>query len=138
MNNPINSKQEPASGQNFIDNAIQVGLIALLTIWCLYIAAPFIGPVLWGIIIAIGSYPLYRWLQARLGLSDGWAATLFTVLMLVIVITPTIMLSGALLEEVQGLSEDMKEGSLVIPPPPEAVAGWPLRPWGRLSRSSER
>jgi len=126
MNNSSNSKQEPASGQNFIDNAIQVGLIALLTIWCLYIAAPFIGPVLWGIIIAIGSYPLYRWLQARLGLSDGWAATLFTVLMLVIVITPTIMLSGALLEEVQGLSEDMKEGSLVIPPPHEAVAGWPL------------
>ena len=32
MNNSSNSKQEQASGQNFIDNAIQVGLIALLTI----------------------------------------------------------------------------------------------------------
>lgn len=126
MNNSINSKQDQASGRSVIDNAIQIGLIALLTVWCLYIAGPFIGPVLWGIIIAIGSYPLYRWLQARLGLSDGWAATLFTVLMLVIVITPTIMLSGALLEEVQGLSEDMKEKSLVIPPPPEAVTDWPI------------
>ena len=126
MNNSINSKQDQASGKNFIDNAIQIGLIALLTIWCLYIAAPFIGPVLWGIIIAIASYPLYRWLQARLGLSDGWTATLFALLLLVIVITPTVMLSGALVDEVQGLSADMREGSLVIPPPPEAVAGWPL------------
>jgi predicted PurR-regulated permease PerM len=126
MNNPTDSKPDQASGQSFIDNAIQVGLIALLTIWCLYIAAPFIGPVLWGIIIAIASYPLYRWLQARLGLSDGWTATLFALLLLVILITPTVMLSGALVDEVQGLSADLKEGSLVIPPPPEAVAGWPL------------
>jgi predicted PurR-regulated permease PerM len=126
MNNSSNSKQEQAPGKSFIDNAIQVGLIALLTIWCLYIAAPFIGPVLWGIIIAIASYPLYRWIQARLGLSDGWAATLFTLLMLVILITPTVMLSGALVDEVQVLSADLKEGTLVIPPPPESVAGWPL------------
>ena len=126
MNNPTDSKQDQASGKNFIDNAIQIGLIALLTIWCLYIAAPFIGPVLWGIIIAIASYPLYRWLQAMLGLSDGWTATLFALLLLVILITPTVMLSGALVDEVQGLSADLKEGSLVIPPPPEAVAGWPL------------
>jgi predicted PurR-regulated permease PerM len=126
MNNSTDSKQEQASSHNFIDNAIRVGLIALLTLWCLHIAAPFIGPVLWGIIIAVASYPLYRWLQARLGLSDGWAATLFALLMLVILITPTIMLSSALLDEVQVLSEDLKEGSLVIPPPPESVAGWPF------------
>ncbi len=123
----MNNIEEQASSQNnTIDNAIRIGLIALLTAWCLYIALPFIGPVLWGIIIAIGSYPLYKWMQKKLGLSNGWAATVFTALMLVFLITPTVMLSEALMSEAHGVSQDLKTGSLVIPPPPEAVADLPI------------
>ncbi len=123
----MNTPEEQASSQNnTIDNAIRIGLIALLAAWCLYIAGPFIGPVLWGIIIAVGSYPLYKWMQKKLGLSNGWTATLFTALMLIILITPTMMLSNALMSEAHVLSQDLKEGSLVIPPPPESVADLPL------------
>jgi predicted PurR-regulated permease PerM len=122
----MNNTEEQASGQNTIDNAIRIGLIALLAAWCIYIAAPFIGPVLWGIIIAVGSYPLYQWMQKKLGLSNGWTATVFTTLMLVFLITPTVMLSNALMSEAHVVSQDLKEGSLVIPPPPEAVADLPI------------
>jgi predicted PurR-regulated permease PerM len=122
----MNHEKEQASSQNTIDNAIHIGLIALLAAWCLYIALPFIGPVLWGIIIAVGSYPLYQWMQKKLGLSNGWTATLFTTLMLVVLITPTVMLSEALMSEAHVISQDLKEGSLVIPPPPEAVADLPI------------
>jgi len=118
--------KEQSSNQNTIDNAIRIGLIALLAAWCLYIALPFVGPVLWGIIIAIGSYPLYKWMQKKLGLSNGWAATIFTTLMLVILITPTVMLSNALMDEASVISKDLKEGSLVIPPPPKSVAKLPF------------
>ena len=119
-------EEQALSQKNTIDNAIRIGLIALLTAWCLYIASPFIGPVLWGIIIAVGSYPLYKWLQKKLGLSNGWAATVFTTLMLIILITPTIMLTEKLMNEASMVSQDLKEGSLVIPPPPESVANLPL------------
>jgi predicted PurR-regulated permease PerM len=122
----MNNKEEQASNHNTIDNAIHIGLIALLAAWCLYIALPFIGPILWGIIIAVGTYPLYRWIQKKLGLSNGWAATVFTALMLVFIITPTVMLSNALVSEASVISQDLKEGSLVIPPPPESVADLPL------------
>jgi len=122
----MNNKEEQASSHNTIDNAIRIGLIALLTAWCIYIALPFIGPILWGIIIAVGTYPLYRWLQKKLGLSNGWTATVFTALMLVFLITPTVMLSNALVSEVSVFSQDLKEGSLVIPPPPDSVADLPF------------
>ncbi len=121
-----NTEKQASSQNNTIDNAIRIGLIAILAAWCIYIASPFIGPVLWGIIIAVGTYPLYAWMKKKLGLSNGWTATLFTALMLIILITPTVMLSNALLSEATVISQDLKEGSLVIPPPPESVADLPL------------
>ena len=126
MNHSTDSEREPASNNNPIDIAIRIGLIVLLAFWCLQIAAPFIGPVLWGIIIAIGSYPLYRWLQAKLGLSDGLTATLYTLLLLAILITPTVILTGSLVDQAQDLSKDLQNDTLTIPAPPESVAGWPI------------
>jgi len=126
MNNSTDSSKDQAPTNNPIDIAIRIGLIALLTIWCLYIAAPFISPVIWGIIIAIGSYPVYRWLQARLGLSAGFTAILYSLVLLAILITPTVILSGALVDEAQEISENLQQETLNIPPPPESVAGWPI------------
>ncbi|RLA80649.1 MAG: AI-2E family transporter [Epsilonproteobacteria bacterium] len=121
----MNNKQK-ISSNNTIDNAIRIGLIALLTASCLYIAAPFIGPILWGIIIAVGTYPLYQLMQKKLGLSNGWTATIFTTLMLIFLITPTIMLSNALVSEASIITQDLKNDSLVISPPPESVVNLPF------------
>ena len=46
-----------SSNQNTIDNAIRIGLIALLTALCLYIALPFIGAI--GGLIAHGIIGLF-------------------------------------------------------------------------------
>jgi predicted PurR-regulated permease PerM len=110
-----------------IDTAIRIGLVTLLAGWSIYIASPFIGPIVWGIIIAIGSHPLYNWLRGKTGLGRGMTATLLTLGMLAILIIPTIMLSGALMEETRNLSGYLQEGNeLHIPPPPQKVADWPL------------
>ncbi len=109
-----------------IDTAIQIGLIALLALWCFQIAAPFIGPIVWAGIIAIGVYPLYEWLKDKTGLSAGWASTLLTLVMLVILITPTMILSGALIENAQTLSTQLENDELKIPPPVEGVGDWPI------------
>ena len=45
--------------KELIETAIQIGIITLLVLWCYQIAAPFIGPIVWGGIIAIGVHPLY-------------------------------------------------------------------------------
>ncbi len=116
----------PSNPQHPIDTAIRIGTVALLAGWCLYIAAPFIGAIAWGVIIAIGSYPLHRWIQRKTGLGNGWSATLLTVIMLAILIVPTILLSGALMEETRQLTTQVQAGKLKIPPPPEKVAQLPV------------
>ena len=40
-----------------LETSIQIGLAALLVIGCLIIIKPFVPLIIWGIIIAIASYP---------------------------------------------------------------------------------
>lgn len=109
-----------------VDAAIHVGLVALLAAWCIYIAAPFIAPVVWGGIIAIGSYPLYLWLKRRTGLGDGLTATVYTLALLALLITPTVLLTGSLVDQGAAISEKLKAGELQLPPPPDRLADLPL------------
>ncbi|MGI9320572.1 MAG: AI-2E family transporter [Thiogranum sp.] len=109
-----------------LEAAVRIGLVFLLLAWCFEIVRPFITPIVWGAIIAIAAYPGYQWLQARLGERRTLAATLFTLLMLIVVIAPTVMLSGTLVEAVKPLAVNLSEGSLNIPPPPEAIKSWPV------------
>jgi len=125
MNNEDKIQPQKSSHQQ-IDVAIRIGLIALLAFWSLYIAAPFIVPVIWGIIIAVGSYPVHQLLQSKLGLSNVLSAILYTFLLLAILITPTVILSGALIDEVQDLSTRVEQDTFTIPLPPASVKKWPL------------
>lgn len=109
-----------------IETAIQIALIALLGLWCFQISRPFIGPVVWAGIIAIGTYPIFLWLKNKTGLSAGWTATFVTLALLLILITPTVLISSALIDNTQTLSEHIESGQLKIPPPSEGVANWPL------------
>ena len=112
--------------KELIETAIQIGIITLLVLWCYQIAAPFIGPIVWAGIIAIGVYPLYQWLKDKTGLSAGWTSTLITIALLVILITPSTILSNTLLKNVQTLTTQIENNELQIPPPSAAVEEWPL------------
>jgi len=112
--------------KDVIETAIQIGLITLLVLWCYQIAAPFVGPIVWAGIIAIGVYPLFQWLKDKTGLSAGWTSTLITLALLVILITPSTILSSALLKNVQTLTAQIENNTLQIPQPSEGVADWPL------------
>lgn len=109
-----------------LEATIRIGLILLLAAWCFQIVQPFIIPVVWGIIIATATYPAYRWLEGALGGRRGIAATLFTLLMMVILITPTLKLAETLVNGSSLLSGYLEGESLKIPPPPESIAGWPI------------
>ncbi|MDH5209524.1 MAG: AI-2E family transporter, partial [Burkholderiaceae bacterium] len=43
-----------------VEAAIRIGLLAALTLWCFSIARPFLVPIVWGTIIAVALYPVYR------------------------------------------------------------------------------
>ncbi len=126
MNSP-RSSDNSAFIERALEAAIRIGLVFLLIAWCFTIIRPFITPIIWGIIIAVAAYPGHKWVQAMLGEQPRLAATLVTLLMLVIVIAPTVMLSGTLVETVKLLAVDLSDdGTLTIPPPPESIRGWPF------------
>jgi predicted PurR-regulated permease PerM len=112
--------------QRAVEVAIRIGLVFLLAAWCFLIVEPFIIPILWGMIIAIASYPLYRWMQVKLGGRAKLAAIAFTLVALALLITPTVMLMGTVADTTQALSRELQDGSLTIPPPPASVREWPL------------
>jgi len=126
MNTSVNPIRDRAFLNRTVEATIRIGLIAVLVLYCFQIVRPFLIPVVWGVIIAVALHPNYLWLQRVLGERRTLAAVLFVVLALVLLVAPTFMLSDTLVTGVTGLSRSLSEGKLIIPMPPESIAGWPL------------
>ncbi len=109
-----------------LEAAIRIGLVAILVVWCLQIVAPFVIPVLWGLIIALAVAPLYDRLHTGLGDRAGFAATLMTAAMLLVLVLPLLVLGAVLAEDVQTVAEKLRQGSVIIPPPDPRVETWPV------------
>ena len=104
-----------------LEATIRIGLLLIITVWCLKIVGPFIEPIIWGIIIAIAAHPFYSRLCSALGDRHRTAATLFTLAFLIIMIVPTVLLTDTLIDGIKMLVDKIKDGSLSIPPPPESL-----------------
>jgi predicted PurR-regulated permease PerM len=109
-----------------VEITIRLGLILLLLGWCFEIVRPFLVPMVWGGIIAVASSHGYGHLLTLLGGRRVPAAVIYTLLALVVLMVPALLLTGTLIEGVQGIVEGMDQGRFRIPPPPQSVAGWPV------------
>jgi len=109
-----------------IEAAIRLVVIAMLIVWCLRILDPFILPVLWGTIIAVAIYPIYQKLENVLGGRVKIAATIYTLVALALLITPTVFISNSIIDTSVTVTQEYQSGKLVIPTPSEKVAEWPL------------
>jgi predicted PurR-regulated permease PerM len=105
---------------------IRIGVFLLLVAWCFVIVRPFLVPVVWGIIIAVGTHRLFDALQAFLGGRRGLAAVVYVVLVQLVLIVPTLLLAGTLVEGVEALARRLADKTLTVPPPPAAVQSWLL------------
>jgi len=126
MSNPETSFTEERITQLTIDTLLRVGILAVLLVWCFNIISPFLYPIIWGIIIAVASYGSYQKLSARIGGRPVLAAVLVSIILLAVLIAPVVLLTESMATGITVLADEAKQGTLKIPPPPEAVAGWPL------------
>jgi predicted PurR-regulated permease PerM len=109
-----------------LETSIQIGMAALLVIGCLLILRPFIPLIMWGIIIAIACYPAFLKLQHLLKGRGALAAVLWTLLLMAVLIVPVVLLGQQLVEGLRPLVAHLREGTLVLPPPPATVANWAI------------
>ena len=109
-----------------VEASINIGLVALLAVVCLLILVPFVPIIAWGIIIAVASYPAFLKLEHALSGRGGWAAAIWTVILLAILIIPVVLLAKSTVEGVQTLMDHLDAGTFIVPPPPPNVESWPL------------
>jgi predicted PurR-regulated permease PerM len=105
---------------------IRVGIIVILAYTSVQIFSPFLGMVLWGLILAVTLYPLHQSLAAKIGGRQGGAATLIVLAGLLLIGAPTVLLGMSFADHLSHVHTGLQNDTLQIPPPAAAVEGWPL------------
>lgn len=111
---------------NMMTSYIQIVAVTIIVYWSFTIMSPFIGMVLWALIIAIALYPLHLSLSAKMGGKAKLSATVFVLLGLSILVVPTVLLTESTVAGLQAAAASLQNGSIVIAPPDPSVADWPL------------
>ena len=114
------------SGEDVIQLAIRLGLLAFLIYWTFLLIQPFVPILAWSIVLAVAFYPVFEFLAKLLGGRPRLAAAVLTVLNLAIVIGPATWLGLSALDGLQAIAGNLSSGDLVVPSPPESVKDWPL------------
>ena len=126
MTSANSSKTDDRFLSNAMASFIQIGALLILIMLCYNIVAPFIHIVLWGVVIGVGLYPAHTALSAKLGGREKTSATILVLIGLAIVIFPVWTTAESSISAAQEVKQNMESGSLVIPPPSESVAEWPI------------
>lgn len=112
--------------RKLLDVLIQAGLIAALVVLCYQIFSPFLTLMLWALILAVTLYPVHQKFARKLGGKQGRAATLLVLSGILLIVVPTFLLASSLADNITDFVHGLRDNTLVISAPPDAVAGWPL------------
>jgi len=122
----MNQSQPTSPVRMAIEIAVYLLLIFAVLAWCLQIIRPFIGIILWAVVIAVACHPLFLKLQRALGGSRKLAAITFALIGLAVIVVPAWMFADSLIGSAGRLSQALDSGVLHIPPANESVRSWPL------------
>lgn len=108
------------------DLMIRVGLIAFLVVMSFRIFSPFMGLMMWALILAVTLYPLQQRFAKKLGGREGRAATLLVLALILLIGVPTAILGGSFADFVHQTHTAFENNTITINPPPASVAEWPV------------
>ncbi|HCZ17455.1 MAG TPA: AI-2E family transporter [Candidatus Accumulibacter sp.] len=128
MNRPYqpDGQLEKRLADKLLDVFIRAGLILALVMLCYRIFSPFLGLMMWALILAITLYPLQQKLASRLGGRQGRAATLLVLAGIAVIVVPTTLLASSMGDSIHDLIASMKSNTFQVPAPPATVANWPV------------
>jgi len=122
----LKTSRQLRSGEDLIQLAIRLGLLAFLIYWTFVLIRPFVPILAWSIVLAVALYPVFNLLSRLLGGRPRLAAAILTVINLGIVIGPATWLGLSAVEGVKDFAANLSAGNLVVPSPPDGVKKWPL------------
>lgn len=123
----LRTLRQLVSGEEIIQLAIRLAVLAFLIYWTLVLIRPFVPILAWSIVLAVAFYPVFDFLSKLLGDRPRLAAAILTAINLAIVIGPATWLGLSALDGVKTIAESLNTGNLVVPsPPPQGLKDWPL------------
>jgi len=108
------------------DTLIRLAIAAFLVVLCVRIFEPFLGLMLWALILAVALYPAQQWIVRRFRMGEGRAATLLVLVALFAIGVPSFMLGGSFAQHVYDFHTRFKNDEITIKKPNPSVAEWPL------------
>lgn len=121
-NTPVNTNLS----RDITDSMIRLGLVAFLVFASVKIFSPFMGLMLWSLILAVTLYPLHQKIARKLGGKQGNAATWLVLGGLLLIGVPTVIMVGSTVEFAQETFTAFENNNITIPAPAAGVAQWPL------------
>jgi len=92
-----------------------------------YILRPFLGALIWAIMIVVATWPLLLALQRHVGGRRWLASTIMSVLLLLVLVVPLSAAVGTLVANADAIAQwSHRLKDLQLPPPPSWVQGLPL------------
>lgn len=112
---------------------IGIAALAALGVACLLVLRPFVSALLWAVILAFSTWPVFAFLRERLRLPPGIAAGVMVAAMFLLVGLPIALATPTSREEIEALQNDFE--ALLVRGLPELgawLSGLPvLGPWVR-------
>ena len=109
-----------------IEISIRILLIGIVIWYCFEIISPFFSSLLWGIILAVALFPVFKFVKKKTGLKDKAASIILTCFTLLLLAIPFYFLMISLIQELKVLTEDFTNNEFIIPPPSAEIARWPI------------
>ena len=98
------SAEDRAFLRRALESSIRIGLILFLVVWCFQIARQFLNLIVWGIILAIATQPIYVALCRMMGGRSSLAAAILVVGALLVLIVPSVLLTTNVVESATELA----------------------------------
>lgn len=100
-------------------------VLTLLIVLCVQLLAPFVGLLLWTVILTICFYPLHLKLKRR-GISNRMSAILIGGVLSAFILVPTAIAAAHAASSVPDLVSALQSGERTISPPPERLRELPV------------
>ena len=120
---------ERSAGRTTIGNLVELLLplliLALLIGLCAQLLVPFVGLLVWTVILAICFYPLHKRITAR-GMSNRVSASIIGIALAALILVPTAIAAISAASSAPALVERLKSGEQQVPPPPSRLLDVPV------------
>ena len=114
------------SSRALLGTLVRFGLILAMASYCLKVFSPFVGIMIWGLLLAIALYPLHQNIARRLGNRQGRTSTIMVIVTVIGIGVPLCYLGNAFVAHAVDLHAAISNNTLQVNPPSESVAEWPI------------